>query len=186
MPETLDNERFRLLLCAVPAKAIDYLYRYYYEGLVVLSQKYVQHRPTAEDIVQETFVHVWENHKTLSQPNELPFYFYLARVVKNKSISQYKKAIRLQENYAQFLNGNRVPSVEQTVEAQINDQEIAERIKAHIDTFPDREKECLTMKIDHLMTTREIAAELGITVKAVERSITSAHKRLRKWARKEF
>lgn len=186
MPETLDNERFRLLLRAVPGKAIEYLYTYYFEGLVRLALKFISDRSVAEDIVQDTLVHVWEQHKTLGQSNELPIHFYLARVVKNKSITQYKKGLRLQENYAQFLNGNRVPAIEQTAEAQLIDQEIAGRIKAYISTFPKREKECLTLKIDHLMTTKEIATELGIGVKAVERSITSAHKRLRTWARKEF
>lgn len=186
MRETLNNERFRLLLLAVPGKAIDSLYEQYFEGLVRLSLKFVNDRALAEDIVQETLLHVWEQHKTLSKPNELPIHFYLMRVVKNKSITAYKKRLKLYENYAQFLNGNRVPSIDQTVEVQIIEQEISERIRALIESFPKRERECLTMKIDQLMTTKEIAAELGITLKAVERSITSAYKRLRKKARKEF
>ncbi|HNP95375.1 MAG TPA: sigma-70 family RNA polymerase sigma factor [Cyclobacteriaceae bacterium] len=186
MPETLDNERFRLLLGAMPAKAIELLYDHYFEGLVHLSIKFVSDRNIAEDVVQDTLVHVWEQHKELSNHHDLPIHFYLARVVRNKSITFYKQHLKLMDNYAQFLNGNRVPSLEQTVESQLIDHEIAERIKARIATFPYRERQCLEMKIDRLMTTKEIAAELGITVKAVERTITSAHKRLRKWAKKEF
>lgn len=186
MPETLDNERFRLLLRAVPGKAIEIIYNQYYEGLVHLSMKFVGVRPAAEDIVQETFVHLWEKHKTLSEYNETPINFYLARVVKNKSITHYKKTLRLQETYAHYLNGSRINAIHQTIETQWIDQEISDRIKAHINSFPPREKQCLTLKIDHLMTTKEIAAELGVSIKAVERSLTSAHKRLRQWAKKEY
>lgn len=186
MPETLDNDRFRLLLRTLPGKAIDYLYAHYYEGLVLLSIKYLHDRHLAEDIVQETLLHVWQQHKALSEPNDLPIHFYLARVVKNKSITEYKKSLKLQNNYAQFLNGNRVPSIEQTIERQMIDQEISERIKKYIDTFPPREKQCLEMKLEQTMSNKEIAGKLGVTVKAVERSMTSAHKRLRQWAKKEF
>lgn len=147
MSETLDNERFRLLLRTVHGKAIEILYHQYFEGLVSLSLKFVSDRSSAEDIVQETLVHVWEQHKVLSQPNELPIHFYLARVVKNKSITAYKRGLKLQENYAQFLNGNHAPSVEQTVEIKIIGQEITERIKAHLKTFPQREKEGNTHSI---------------------------------------
>lgn len=186
MPETLDNERFRLLLRALPGKAIEFLYHHYYEGLVRLSLKFINDRPAAEDIVQETLLQVWEQHQKLSNYNELPIQFYLARVVKNKSITHYKKELRLQENYAQFLNGSRVPGLAQTAEQLIIERETTERIQSLINTFPNREKQCLTMKLERMMTTKEIAEELGVTVKAVERSLTSAHKRLRKWAKKEF
>lgn len=185
MPETLDNERFRLLLRTMPGKAIEFLYDHYYESLVKLSLKFINLRSVAEDIVQETFVQVWEQHKNLSNYNHLPIRFYLARIVQYKSISFYKKNLKMQENYAGFLQG-KSPAQEQTIEMQMIDQEITQRIRSYIETFPTREKQCLTLKIDHLMTTKEIAADLGISVKAVERSITSAHKRLRKWARKEF
>ncbi len=183
---TLDNERFRLLLRTLPGKAIDYLYTHYYEGLILLSTKYLHDRHLAEDIVQETFLHVWEHHKSLSRTHDLPIQFYLTRVVKNKSITQYKKGLRLQENYGQFLSGNFLATTDLNAETQIIHQEITDRIKAKINAFPMREKECLKMKIEFLMTTKEIANELGVTIKAVERSLTSAHKRLRKWARNEF
>lgn len=186
MPDTLDNERFRLLLRTLPGKAIDYLYTHYYEGLVRLSSKYLRDRHLAEDVVQETFLHVWEQHKSLSNNHDLPIHFYLARVVKNKSITQYKKTLKLQSNYTHFLNGYRVPSAEETIERQMIAEEIAGRIRKYIDTFPLREKQCLLMKVDEGMSTKEAAARLGVSVKAVERSMTSAHKRLRQWAKKEF
>jgi RNA polymerase sigma factor (sigma-70 family) len=136
--------------------------------------------------VQETFVHVWENHKTLGRAHDQPIHFYLARVVKNKSISWYKKSLRLHENHTLYLNGNSVGSAEQSIETQLIDEEISARLKEVINTFPKREKECLLMKVNEAMSTREIATALGVTPKAVERSITSANKRLRQWAKKEW
>ena len=66
MPDTLDNERFRLLLRTLPGKAIDYLYTHYYEGLVRLSGKYLRDRHLAEDIVQEAFAVGLDRLRTLN------------------------------------------------------------------------------------------------------------------------
>jgi DNA-directed RNA polymerase specialized sigma24 family protein len=44
--------------------------------------------------------------------------------------------------------------------------------------FPRRERECLLMQVDGEMPVKEIARRLKISKKAVERSLTSAKKRL--------
>ena len=78
------------------------------------------------------------------------------------------------------MNGNSFPLNDPSVEANIIELEISREIREIISTFPRREKECLLMKIDKEMTTEQIAVELNVSKKAVERSVTSANKRLRR------
>lgn len=173
----IDNERFRRLLIAQPEKAITILYEKYYHILVDVAESYVHDRKAAEDIVQETFIHVWERHRNLGQPNERSIEHYLIRVVRNKSITCYNKRLRQRTS---DMSGHRFPAQETSTEMQMIGLEISREIRSVIQAFPARERQCLLMKIDEEITAQQIADRLNVSRKAVERSLTSAYKRLRK------
>jgi RNA polymerase sigma factor (sigma-70 family) len=179
MSGILDNERFRKLLFSYPGKAIEFLYQFYYHRLLNISNRLTQNKKVSEDIVQEAFVLVWEKHKELGQHHEKSIEHYLVRVVKNMSITYYKKNYRLQESQIKYMNGNRFVSIEHSVEINVIEAEIYHELRNTIASFPKRERECLFMKIDDEMNNDQIAASLKVSVKAVERSLTSARKRLR-------
>jgi RNA polymerase sigma factor (sigma-70 family) len=179
MPEAIDNERFRKLLLAYPAKAVELLYRLQYRHLKTIAWSLTHDKSASEDIVQETFIHVWENHKRLGQADNRSIEHYLTRVVKNKAITYYKRTRVNNENVV--LNGHAITDVEGSVENNIIRDELIGEVRRTISRFPRREKECLMMKIDSEMTTQQIAVCLNVSLKAVERSITSAYKRLRKF-----
>jgi RNA polymerase sigma-70 factor (ECF subfamily) len=178
----MQNEEFRKLLLAYPSKAIKLLYDEYYTRLVRLALKYTKEEKTAEDVVQETFAHIWENYKKLGEYHERSIQYYLVRVVKNKAVSEYRKSITVRESKARYVADNSIQS-ELTAECRIIQQEISEKIRQVLATFPKRERECMSMKLDDEMTTRQIAIALNVSPKAVERSITSGNKRfLRLWS----
>lgn len=161
-----------------PEKAIEILYERYADILIILAESYVHDRKAAEDIVQETFIHIWEQHRKLGQPDDRSIEHYLVRVVRNKAITCYNKQVRQNRVNAVQMNGYGQPEV--SVEARWIDLEINRQIRSIILTFPGREKQCLLMKLDDEFTTQQIAESLSVTRKAVERSLTSAYKRLRK------
>ncbi len=178
MPDSIDNERFRRLLLSLPGKALEFLYNAYYQNLLRISKTFTRNAEVSKDIVQETFVYVWERRKWLSQHHDKSIQYYLMRVVKNKSISYYKRNLR-DEARMRYLNGNPQLLIEHSIETHIIDLEIQKEIRDVIATFPPRERECLMMKIDKGMSTDQIAENLNVSRKAVERSLTSANKRLR-------
>jgi RNA polymerase sigma factor (sigma-70 family) len=173
----IDNERFRRLLIVRPEKAIGILYEKYCPILLALAQSLVHDRDTAEDIVQETFIHLWEQHLKLGQPDDRSIEHYLVRVVRNKAISSYHKFARQRRVNAVTAHGHRQSEV--SAEVRWIDTEMSREIRSIILTFPRREKQCLLMKLDEEFTTQQIAERLKVTRKAVERSLTSAYKRLR-------
>lgn len=102
MSAKIDNNRFRELLFAYPAKAIELLYEAYYSGLIRLALKLTRDEIAAEDIVQEVFLYVWKNHKRLGQYHDQSIEHYLARAVRYKAISHYKKRIKLSIDQVEF------------------------------------------------------------------------------------
>ncbi|HEY8512489.1 MAG TPA: sigma-70 family RNA polymerase sigma factor [Cyclobacteriaceae bacterium] len=175
----LDNERFRKLLNIRPEKAIEILYHKYYNPLVVLANNLVHDRKAAEDIVQDVFIHLWEQHAKLGQPDSRSIEHYLMRVVRNKAITYYNRLSRRRRWRIATSYGNR--QWELPVEARWINLEINREIRNVILAFPRREKQCLMMKVDQEYTTQQIAERLKVTTKAVERSLTCAYKRLRKY-----
>lgn len=183
MPGMIDNERFRKLLLSLPGKAIEILYDRYYSNLIKTARFLTRDEKVAEDIVQETFVHVWENHKKLGQYHNNSILSYLIRVVKNKAIAHFRDAIRHNKHSVEYRNGAVVDNAHPSIEMRIIRLEIDNEIRQLIATFPARERECLLLKMDEELSVRQIAERLQVSDKAVERSLTSANKRFRRYWR---
>ena len=174
----IDNERFRRLLSVRPEKAIEILYGKYCHLLITLALGLVHDRKAAEDIVQEAFIHLWEQHKKLGQPDERSIEHYLMRVVRNKAITCYNKQVRRRRFNVGQMKGHR--QLELSIETRWINLEISNEIRNIIETFPQRERQCLLMKLNEEITTQQIADRLNVSRKAVERTLTSGYKRLRK------
>lgn len=182
MVEKFDNERFRKLLRAYPAKAIEILHQRFQTKLYSIAFYFTRDRQASEDIVQETFMHVWENYLTLSEPYQVGIEFYLIRVTRNKAINQYHKATKLALKISKYYKHQQ--SLKHTgndIEQDIILKELSAEIRSLIQSFPMRERQCLEFKVDEGLSNLEIAKRLNVSLKAVERSITSANKRLRRY-----
>lgn len=181
MSGLLDNKRFRKLLLAWPEKAIAFLYDSYYKSLLSIAESRTGDRKASEDIVQETFALVWQNRKWLGQQHNKSIQNYLFKVVKNKSISFYRKKVKKDSDRMKYLDGCVNDPIENPAEANIILTERGNSIKLIISGFPRRERECLVMRFHQDMSIEGIAQQLNISKKAVERSLTSARKRLKKY-----
>lgn len=181
MAQDFDNERFRKLLRAYPAKAIEFLYSRFHNNLFRIALYLTRNPEASEDIVQETFVHVWENYKQLSEHHDRSIQYYLVKVVRNKSITQFTRNLRSIKNRISYRDGQTMKDQGYSAEAAMIQSEMHHQLRTLVDTFPKREKECLMMRIDEELTVEQIALRLNVSKKAVERSITSANKRLRRY-----
>ena len=168
------------MLAAWPAKAIAFLYEHYYEKLVTLSEKKTHDRKASEDIVQEAFTHIWQKHARLAKRRDIFVIQYVYKIIRNKSIDHFRLGMRADLNLTRYFR-RRQQRTEPSGEAELLSAERQEFVAKILATFPHREKQCLQMKFYRNMTVLDIALELRVTPKAVERSITSAYKRFRKY-----
>lgn len=155
------------------------LYAEYYRNLLRIAIDLTGDEEASEDIVQETFVHVWLNAKELGRYHERSIEHYLVRVIRNKAITYYKEHLYISKQMIKFVNGHHVDAVADSPERQMIQVEITREIRDVIAKFPKREYQCLMMKIDEELDDEQISNRLNVTVKAVQRSLTSAKKRLR-------
>ena len=139
----------------------------------------------AKDIAQDAFVHILENHKKLSKHHKSSIENYLVRLVKFKSIlyykGYYKEDRKLDEKKLRLFYFYGMPDHHTPIETEIIASEIRDEIRELIKRLPRSERECLTMRIEKEMNIDEIAVHQGVKRGAVERSLTSAKKRLRQW-----
>lgn len=184
MGKVKNDQQFRKLFQAYPAKAIEMLYAQNEQSLKKLALKLTGDALAAEDIVQDSILVVLENYKELAQRHETSIERYLIRIVRNKSITFFKQKLMHKLIHFLPLHGNRNGLQEKSIETDIIELEWSQTLRAAVETFPRRERECLLMRIDGEMPIRDIAEKLQLTPKAIERSLTSARKRLRKhWQR---
>jgi RNA polymerase sigma-70 factor, ECF subfamily len=156
-------------------KIYDYIFHYYYSGLVVFVQKYIQDQNIAEDIVQEFFVKLWINRERLQIETNLKSYFFSS--IKNRCIDYLRHELikgkvekRLLEK-VQNLNDEHNLLIESELRDQIN---------AAINKLPLVCREIFIMNRFEGMKPAEIAEKKGLSVRTVETHIGKALKILRK------
>jgi RNA polymerase sigma factor (sigma-70 family) len=181
MPASINNEFFRNLLFSWPEKALALLYQEYYHKLIRVADMHTHNRQASEDVLQEVFADIWQKHKILGRLRNQSIQTYLIKAIEYHSITSYKRNSKKGERERQYFYDTAGSALEYPAEAAIISKEKHTFIRLVIGTLPPREKECLLLQIDYRMSVADIARRLGISKKAVERNLTSAKKRLRKF-----
>lgn len=182
--DQLDDKALRRLLVSRPAKAMRILYDLYHDGLLRIAVGLMHDQDAARDIVQDAYFYVWRHAKRIGRNHHRSIQHYLVKIVKNRSISHYHEQILA--NKRKLLVAERKDRFEQPIETRLIEIETTTDIRSIIERFPRREWECLTLKLDEELSNQEISARLGVGIKAVERSLTSARKRLIRELRSRF
>ena len=131
----------------------------------------------AEDIVQDLFVHLWENWERMKTIDSIKGYLF--KSVKNRSINYLKqqskvKSIDPMDNILDFFSNSKLPVASEMVE----NKELETIIEKAIVQLPSRCRTIFMLKRAEEMSNKEIASHLNISVKTVEAQMTIALKRL--------
>ncbi|MDQ3534409.1 MAG: RNA polymerase sigma-70 factor, partial [Bacteroidota bacterium] len=152
------------------SQAIQLIFKKYYNQLCNSSYRIVQDEEIAKDIVQEVFIRFWENHSP-STINNLQA--YLKKSVINSSLNYLQKHQKVKfailDNALEIADTNYTDSI-----SQVNDLEIA--ISQAVSQLPPACRVTFCLSRYEELSNSEIAAELGISIKAVEKHITKALK----------
>jgi RNA polymerase sigma-70 factor (family 1) len=148
----------------------------YYKDLVFFAYSYTHELPGAEDIVQDTFVKLWEDHEKLNVTISLKS--ILLKTIQNKCIDwhRHKKIIN---NHSTFIIDNS-PLYEYDIDNYILRSELEGRIEKAIANLPEKFKEAFEMNRFEGLKYQEIAAKLNVSIRTVEVRISKALELLRK------
>jgi len=168
MTETSNDINLVELLQKGNVAAFDSLFEVYSSKLYSFALKYFRNETDAEELVQEVFVKVWENRRSLK--SELSFKSYLFTIALNQIRKHFnKKATSLR--YLESLQND----PEYRDQMPTDDYETNLRqIYQIIDQMPERRREIFTRSKLGGKSAKEVALELNISPGTVDNQISEA------------
>ena len=169
-------------------KALEDLFRHYFPRLFDFAFKITKDQSVAEDIVQDIYIKLWENRKSIVIKNIEALLFTMVRnlcidhvkylkVVSEKKID-FQSTAKYEEMYRiDFIRDQPYILIE---------KELKEEIEKVINSLPDRCKEVFKLSRIDGLKNREIAEKLNISIKNVERHIARATKSFKENFPKDF
>ncbi|MCK5820726.1 MAG: RNA polymerase sigma-70 factor [Bacteroidales bacterium] len=163
-------------------KIFKNLFEIYFLPLKFHAKHFVGSDEVSEDIVQDTFAHLWEIRFSFDFSGSVKSYLFQA--IQNKCIN-YLKHNQVKEKYKSFAS-IKIREAELFTSDFISQQvailiekELSASINKAIAKLPDRCKATFLLSREEGLSNKEISKELGISVKAVERNMTRALSSLR-------
>lgn len=155
-------------------KAYNYLIDTYHHKLCVYANSLVKNIYSAEDIVQNVFIKVWEQRTRLKTNHAIKSFLY--KLVYNEFIDLYRKnqsLFSLEKSYYDALNSIVLEDDSESLQRVIN------VVDKEIQNLPPKCKEVFILSKKEGLTNIEIAEHLDVSIKTVEAQITKAFSILR-------
>jgi RNA polymerase sigma-70 factor (ECF subfamily) len=153
--------------------AFQTLFRDYYPLLCVYAKRLTGDADGAREVVQDLFVRLYEGRQTLPAPGSLKSYLYAA--VRYACLNQLKQAYTRHQHHQQILY--HAPTGEDT-DALVQ-LELEEKIWRAVQDLPKQCRKIFRMNRFEDKKNRQIADELGISVRTIETQISKALRLLR-------
>ena len=163
-------------------KAFEIIFHAWFDRLVRFCNEYVLEIETARNIAQTVFLKLWERRHLIDENASLKSYVYT--IARNECIS-YLRHLKTENRF--YKNTTALYADQMLAFDALNELDFAridiEKIEKIVDetvaAMPERCREVFNMSRHQDLKNREIAEQLGITVKAVEANLTRALKILK-------
>lgn len=156
-------------------RAFESLFELYHRRLYGFLYNLLKSSEDAEEIVQDTFVKIWESRHRFKE--EYTFESFLFKIAKNSFLNHNRKQINkkiFQEDYRLAFDVS-----QNTTEDYIIFKETRDIIDAIIADMPPKRREIFILqKVDGL-SRKEIAEKLGISVITVDSHLMKANAELK-------
>lgn len=156
--------------------AFDRLFSVYGIRLYHFALGYLKSKEDAEEVMQEVFLKIWRNRKTLKP--DTSFKSYVFTIAWHHILELFERAGKRQEYKHHILE--ETIAFSDDLDERINFRLLLERVELLISQLPQRQREVLIKKKKEGLSIKEIADDLGITQKTVDNHLTEAMKNIRK------
>ena len=163
MPETTQH---------INSTNFETLFKEQYQPLFFYAVKFVFRHDIAEELVQDVFVQLWENRKSLQIKTSIKSYLYTA--VRNRCLNYLKSHWHRMVEDDAILEGF-------SAEAQgaVDNESLKKLIQQGIQSLPEKCRIIFTLSRQAGLTYDEIAEELGLSKETVKSQIKIAIQKLR-------
>lgn len=175
MKANTTDQELTSLLCQGNEDAFRLLYERNWANLYKFAFTILRNKDACKDLIQDVFVWVWEHRRGLAIESPRS---YLRAAVKYK-IANYIRSGNIRENFfeeaAKFDFATSTPGSAEFTELK----ELNHIIQKVVINLPFKCQEIFRLSRENNLSNREIAEQLGISIKTVENQITIALHRLR-------
>lgn len=171
-----------LLIARLKAGQVDafrQIYNLYSDPIYSYALQITKNTDTAQDIVQEVFMRLWENRRSLLHTHPLrPYLFGIAR---NSLISAYRKVVNsaLYEEYLRQNHADTGGAQAPGPDSMLTLKELQARISHIIQSLPPSQQAVVRLRFDHNLTNTEIARQLDLSEQTVKNRLVMAMKTIR-------
>jgi RNA polymerase sigma-70 factor (ECF subfamily) len=177
-----DNKQISIGLRNKDLKVYKDLFFQYHGRLTLFACKFTGDMETAQDIVQDAFMALWEKSDTIAIKESPKAYLFQA--VRNRSLNHFRH-MGTRQNVLENLVAQ-IDSEERKVYSDFNNPfhsllelELGQKITEVVDAMPEKCREVFVLSRQKELRNREIAEKMGISVKMVEKYISKALRILR-------
>ncbi|MDR2129726.1 MAG: RNA polymerase sigma-70 factor [Odoribacteraceae bacterium] len=154
-----------------PSAKIQDLFIRYYASLISFARRYVM-PDTAEDLVQDVFVRLWEDHERLSRLEDLPAYIY--QMVRHRCLNHIRNEKTRVERAKQYMEAWDEEEIGGFIE-----EETFRLLMESIEELPPACRAILSLGLQG-HKAHEIAARLNLAISTVKKQKQIARQILRR------
>lgn len=159
--------------------SLEDLFKSYYYPLRAYTLRFICNKEIAEDMVQDVFFELWSRRETIRLEDKNAVKSYLFKSIYNRSINLIKSdALYI---HTSFEETHETQIIESYLSQHLCNQEhslllkeLEEEIAAYVETLPPQCKKIFLLSRTYGLKNKEIADQLEISIKAVEKQITKA------------
>jgi RNA polymerase sigma-70 factor (ECF subfamily) len=165
-----DDEELLGLIQHGSQEAFSVLVQRHTERFYRLAYRYLQSKETAEDVVQDAFVKLWEDPGKWQAERNNKFTTWFYRVVVNLCLDwqKKKKPLELGDQELSIADDRDTPD-----SAMIHAQE-QKILEKEIAALPERQRTALNLCFDEGLSNQEAAEVMGLKLKALQSLVMRA------------
>ncbi|MET0462535.1 MAG: RNA polymerase sigma-70 factor [Chitinophagaceae bacterium] len=170
-----DDQSISTLLAKKDEAAFEQVFKTYFKNLHAYACSILKDEAEAEEMVQQVFFKLWDRAENLSFSGPIAAYLY--RAIHNECLN-YIKHQKVRSNHQLYVAHSMKNQSEQE-QGRLVGKELEARYKKALEELPEQCRLIFQLSRFGDMKYREIADELGISVKTVENQMGKALKILR-------
>lgn len=156
------------------------LYAFYKDKLTFFALKFLKSHQLVEDIYQDAFAVIWQNRRFLNP--DMPFGGYIYTIVKNRIFNLLISLDKEQRLKDKIRSGSMDYNDE--TENTILEADLNELLEKALENLTSQQRKIFIMSRNDMMSRKEIAESLGISVYTVQQHISASLKIIRAYLKK--
>jgi len=180
---SVQNIQFNIRLKEGNSQAYEELFKQTYPRLLGYCSLFIHDQPQANDLVQECFVRLWEKRTTISASQSVESLLFV--MLRNRCLNFLRdQKLHSSEKSIDLIGENDLQHLYQLdfagKEEKTLEENLIDAIRASVDNLPEKRKLVFTKAKIEGKKNKEVAEELSISVKAVEKHLALAKEQIRK------